>query len=220
MWQYALEIFVTLFAVINPVSIIPMFVGLTNKATPREKKLIAFRGVLIAGIILLSFAFLGDLLLNWLGISKAAFNIAGGLLLLNTAFNMVLAKPSGMGGTTPAENKEAESKEDISIFPLAIPLIADPGSISTVILLTRGLETRYSDEGIVVFILLFIMVITYICLRLSEPIAKLLGVTATNTIDRVFGIILAALSIQFVLDGISMYMKTPVLQSILSQVIT
>lgn len=123
MWQYGLEVFVTLFAVINPVGIIPIFVGLTGHENTRQKKVTAFRGVLVAGIILLSFAFLGDLLLDWLGISEAAFNIAGGLLLLTAAFNMVLAHPSGIGVTTRAEKREAKTKEDISIFPLAIPLL-------------------------------------------------------------------------------------------------
>lgn len=216
MLQYSLEVFITLFAVINPVGIIPIFVGLTSQETPQQKKVIAFRGVFIAAIILLSFAFLGDLLLDWLGISEAAFNIAGGLLLLRAAFNMVLAQPSGIGTTTRAENKEAESKEDISTFPLAIPLIADPGSISTVILLTRGVESNYSYECLIVFILLFVLFITYICLRLSESIANILGVTGTNAISRVFGIILAALSIQFVLDGVSLFMKTPLSHPILT----
>lgn len=217
MLQYTLEIFVTLFAVINPVGIIPIFVGLTSHETPHQKKITAFRGVLVAGIILLSFAFVGDLLLDWLGISEAAFNIAGGLLLLRAAFNMVMAQPSGIGVTTKAENKEATHKSDISIFPLAIPLIADPGSISTVILLTRAVETEYSYEGIIIAILLFILLITYICLRISEPITKLLGITGTNAISRVFGIILAALAIQFVLDGVSLYMQvSPLMQHIIS----
>jgi multiple antibiotic resistance protein len=112
MLQYSLEVFITLFAVINPVGIIPIFVGLTSQETPQQKKVIAFRGVFIAAIILLSFAFLGDLLLDWLGISEAAFNIAGGLLLLRAAFNMV---HSTLGiGTTRAENK-AESKGHFNI---------------------------------------------------------------------------------------------------------
>jgi multiple antibiotic resistance protein len=211
-----MEIFITLFAVINPIGIIPIFVGLTHRESLAQKKIIAFRGVIIAAIILLVFAFVGDYLLDYLGISEAAFNIAGGLLLLRAAFNMVLAQPSGIGVTTRAENEEAEEKEDISIFPLAIPLIADPGSISTVILLTRGVETYYSYEGIIVLVLLFVLSITYVCLRLSEPIAKILGITGTNAISRVFGIILAALSIQYVLDGINMFMKTPPTQHIIT----
>ncbi|MBL9029653.1 MAG: MarC family protein [Caedimonas sp.] len=127
---------------------------------------------------------------------------------------MVLAQPSGgIDNTTREEDKEAASRHEISIFPLAIPLIAGPGSIATVILLSRKAENNLMQELRSILAVIIVLVLTYICLRLSSPIAKLLGVTGTNVIGRIFGIILAALSVQFVLNGIHLFLK-PLVYSI------
>ena len=210
-WPDILEIFITLFAVIDPPGIIPPFLGLTDRMSREQRRSIAARSVLISAIILISFTFLGDKILDWLKISEAAFYIAGGLLLFRAAFNMVLARPSGIDNTTREEDKEAASRHEISIFPLAIPLIAGPGSIATVILLSRKAENSFIQHFIIVLAVLFVLGITYVCLRLSNPITKLLGVTGTNVIGRIFGIILAALSVQFVLNGIHLFLSPLIL---------
>jgi multiple antibiotic resistance protein len=207
LWQNIIDTFVTLLIVIDPPGIIPPFLALTVRKTEQQKKQIAARAIIISGIILVSFTVLGDLVLNWLKISLAAFSIAGGLLLFRAAFNMVLAQPSGIDATTQEENKEAQHSADISTFPLAIPLIAGPGSIASVILLSRTAENTWVTQAIVIGIVLIVLAITYVCLKLSNPIVKLLGVTGTNVIGRIFGIILAALSIQFILTGIEQFIK-------------
>lgn len=207
-WANILEIFIILFAVIDPPGIIPPFLGLTSRMSRDQKKNIAARSVLISGIVLISFTFMGDKILDWLKISEAAFYIAGGLLLFRAAFNMVLAQPSGgIDNTTREEDKEAASRHEVSIFPLAIPLIAGPGSIATVILLARKAENNLMQELMIVLAVIIVLALTYACLRLSSPIAKLLGVTGTNVIGRIFGIILAALSVQFVLNGVHLFLK-------------
>jgi multiple antibiotic resistance protein len=208
MGSHVLEIFITLFAVIDPPGIIPPFLSLTSRMSEDQKNIIAARSVFISAIVLVSFTFLGDKILDWLKISESAFYIAGGLLLFRAAFNMVLAHPTGgIDSTTKEEDKEAASKHEISVFPLAIPLIAGPGSIATVILLSRKADSSLTQNFIILTVVIAVLAITYICLRLSNPITKLLGVTGTNVIGRIFGIILAALSVQFILNGISLFLK-------------
>lgn len=207
LWQSVLDIFVTLLIVVDPPGIIPPFLALTARKSEHQKKQIAARAILISAIILIAFTVLGDSILNCLNISLAAFSVAGGLLLFRAAFNMVMAQPSGIDATTQEENKEAQHSSDISTFPLAIPLIAGPGAISSVILLSRTGQDTWVMPSLVIVVVLVVLAITYVCLRLSNPIVKLLGVTGTNVIGRIFGIILAALSIQFIFNGIAQFLK-------------
>lgn len=193
--------FVTLFIVIDPVGLAPMFIALTTGASATFRRRMAINGTLLASGMLLLFYFAGAWLLNALGIGMAAFRIAGGILLFLLAVDMVFARQSGMRSTTIREQREAEAKPDISVFPLAFPLIAGPGALTTVLL------TSSSARGVLAFgtmlgVLVVILILTLLSLLYASRIMKFLGETGTNVIGRLFGLILSALAIQFVLDGI------------------
>ena len=137
----AITAFVTFFVVLDPPGMGPIFVTITRSESAEYRRLMALRGSFVALVILLVFAFTGDLVLRGLGISLAAFRIAGGILLLLIAIDMLFARATPLRRTTPAEESEAERKQDISVFPLAIPLIAGPGALtSTVLLMGRAAD--------------------------------------------------------------------------------
>src|SRR5262249_25265847 len=136
MLDVALTAFVTFFVIIDPIGTVPLFVGLTPMNSAVERRAIALRAVLIAAVVLLAFTILGRPLLHYLNVSLPAFRIAGGALLFMVAADMVMAKAhSGIRQTTPEEDREASQRHDVTVFPLAVPLIAGPGAITTVILL-------------------------------------------------------------------------------------
>jgi multiple antibiotic resistance protein len=199
--EFAVSTFVTLLIIIDPLTVAPIFLGLTRFASAEHKRSIALRGTAIAGGILLIFALVGDWLLRMVGIGLPAFRIAGGVLLFLIAVDMVLARQSGIRSTTPPENEEAGHKEDISVFPLAIPLIAGPGAMTSVMLLMGRASGDVQRQAIVLGLTLLVLAITLICLLGAGRLARALGVTGTNVINRVLGIVLAALAVQFILDG-------------------
>lgn len=191
----------TFFATIGPADLILVYAALTEKNTQAQRRTMALRGVLIATGILLFFAVFGSALLSLFGITLPALRIAGGILLLLISIDMVFARHSGGTGTTPEEENEAQGRVDISVFPLATPLIAGPGAISAVILLT-------SDKGfglawaVVVVALLAILLLCYLAMLVALPIQRLLGLTGLAVVSRVVGVLLAALAMQFLLDGL------------------
>lgn len=204
LWQA----FVTLFVIIDPLAVLPMFIALTRNESIAQKKRTALKACVIATILLLTFAFIGDKLLDAMGISEPAFRIAGGFLLLLAAIEMVIAKTSGIRSTTGDEAAEAAHRDDISVFPLAIPLIAGPGGMTSVVVLMRQAEQMsFLAELGVIIILIVILLITYLSLLVGDRIVKILGVTGTNVLTRVFGIILAALAIQNIITGITIVVK-------------
>ena len=158
--------------------------------------------MLIATGILLFFAVFGQALLSLFGITLPALRIAGGILLLLISIDMVFARHSGGTGTTPEEENEARTRPDISVFPLATPLIAGPGAISAAILLASpaGLFTLAWFE--VVAALLAILTLCYLAMLVAIPIQRLLGITGLAVVSRVVGVLLAALAMQFLIDGI------------------
>lgn len=192
----------TFFATIGPADLAIVFAALTRKNTAAERRAIALRGVLIAGAILLFFVVFGNALLQLLGISLPALRTAGGVLLLLIAIDMVFARHSGGTGTTSEEEAEARTREDISVFPLATPLIAGPGAISATILLITGAGGDQGRIAAVVAALLAILLLTYLLLLVAIPIQRLLGVTGLAVVSRVVGVLLAALAVQFLFDGI------------------
>jgi multiple antibiotic resistance protein len=163
----------------------------------------AVRGTLIATGILLTFALTGDLLLASLGISLAALRVAGGILLLLIAIDMVFARPSGGTTTTAEETEEAARRADVSVFPLATPLIAGPGAMGAVILLMADVRGDLLGQSIVIGMLLAVLVITLLSMLLSSQLQRVLGVTGLHVVSRVFGVLLAALAVQFMFDGIA-----------------
>lgn len=209
MSKFLWQAFVTLFVVIDPFAVVPMFVALTRNETTAHKRHTAIKSTVIATILLVSFAFVGDKLLDALSISEPAFRIAGGFLLLLAAIEMVVARASGIRTTTGDEDEEAAHRDDISVFPLAIPLIAGPGALTSIVVLMRQAEAMDVKASLgVVLILMAVLLITYLSLLISDRLMKLLGVTGTNVMTRVFGIILAALAVQNIINGVTMVVKS------------
>lgn len=196
-----LAAFVTLMVVIDPVGIAPLFGTLTRSHPELERRQIALRAVLVAGGVLLFFALMGRPTLAFMGISLPAFRIAGGVLLLLLSIDMVMARQSGLRTTTPRENEEAGNREDPAVFPLGIPLIAGPGAMTSVVLLWSNAGGNWVIQGGILIELVLVLVSTLIAFRLADRMMKLLGVTGVNVVTRVLGILLAALSVQFMIDG-------------------
>jgi len=195
--------FTTFFATISPIDVAALFAALTPKASDARRRAMAVKGTLIAAAILIVFALVGDELLRRLGISLAAMRTAGGILLFLIALDMVFAHSSGGSSTTEDEEEEAGHKEDISVFPLATPLIAGPGTMGAVILLSAEAEGNWRHEMAVIAAIIAVILLTFILLLAAGRIQKLLGVTGLNVITRVIGMLLAALAVQFVFDGIA-----------------
>lgn len=193
----------TFFATVGPIDVAAMFAALTATASPRERHSIAIRGTATATVILLIFALLGKFLLDSMGISLAALRTAGGILLLLISIDMVFARTSGATSTTDEEDREAEHKRDVAVFPLATPLIAGPGAIGAAILLMANAEGHVTHQLIVLASLLAIMLLTLVAMLTASQIHRFLGVTGMHVINRIFGILLSALAVQFMIDGIA-----------------
>ena len=193
--------FVTLFATVGVADIAFIFAALTKDNTPAQRRTFATRGVLVALGILLFFAVLGNAILDVFGITIPALRTAGGILLLLIAIDMVFARHSGGTGTTDEEEVEARQSHDISVFPLAMPLMAGPGAISAVILLTTGANSDL-EFWLVLAAIVVILALCWLTLLIAIPIQRLLGLTGLSVVSRIVGILLAALAVQFVFDGI------------------
>ncbi len=202
MLEIALSAFVTLFVVLDPPGMVPIFAALTERDGEAQRRRLAIRGTLVAGIILVAFAFVGEWLLRMLGVTINSFRIAGGLLLFFVAVDMLFAHETPLRRTTPGENEEAVQRDDISVFPLAIPLIAGPGGMTTVVLLMQQAGSNLLYNAVVLGVLVAVLVMLLVALMFTTPLMKLLGVTGTNVITRVFGLILGALAVQYVVDGV------------------
>ncbi len=194
--------FVTLFVVIDPLGIAPIFASITPKDTAPQRRRIAIKGVTIAAVILFAFALGGQALLTAMGIGLPAFQIAGGLLLLLLSIDMVMVRHSGLRETTPGEAEEGIQRSDVSVFPLAIPLIAGPGALTSIVLLMGEAQGELTAQGVVLAVMLAVLAITLVCLLATARLMRVLGQTGINVVTRVFGIIMAALSVQFILDGL------------------
>ena len=193
----------TFFATIGPFDIAAVFAALTAKDSFRSKCSIAIKGILIAAMILIIFALTGEKLLSSFGISLAALRTAGGILLLLIGIDMVFVRPSGGISTTVDETEEAESRQDITVFPLAMPLIAGPGSMGATVLLMANTGEDLLLKAAVIGALIMILLLTLVSLLLATQIQRILGVTGMHVISRVFGVILTALAVQFIFDGIA-----------------
>jgi multiple antibiotic resistance protein len=193
----------TFFATIGPLDVAAMFAVMTSENTPKERRRTAIRGTLIATVILLVFALLGERMLAGLGISLPALRIAGGILLLLIGIEMVFAMSSGARTTTDEEELEAATRQDIAVFPLATPLIAGPGAMGAAILLMADAAGDWLLQAAVIAALLIMLLLTLIGMLLASQLQRLLGVTGMQVISRVFGVLLSALAVQFILDGIA-----------------
>lgn len=193
----------TFFATVGPLDVAAIFAALTASSTPAHRRAMAVRGTLIATGILLLFALAGKLLLANLGISLPALRTAGGILLLLIAIEMVFARTTGVTSTTDEEEREALTKQDISVFPIATPLIAGPGSMGAAILLMADADGDLLRQAVVLGCLLAILVFTAGAMLLAGRIQQWLGVIGMHVITRVMGVLLSALAVQFIFDGVA-----------------
>lgn len=197
---YMITAFVTLLVVIDPVAIAPIFLAVTPGMSPKQRSRIALHAVLVGGLILAIFAFFGNAVLEFVGISLPAFRVSGGILLFLTAMDMLFERRTKR--REDSSEVELDEDNDPSVFPLAIPLIAGPGAIASVILLV---SEKPGGEGLIAILAIsaVILCFMYIMLRLSSRLEQIMGKVAINVTTRVLGMLLAALSVQFVLDGLA-----------------
>lgn len=188
--------------VIDPIGTAVIFAALTHDWTRQEQREAALRGISVAAILFLVFALAGAPLLRVLGISLAAFHIAGGILLFLLAVDMAFARPSGIHAPTPPEREEARKRDDVAVFPLAFPLLAGPGALTSTVLLIGRAGTVF-NATLVIAALAAVLGLTAVALLSAARLSHLLGLTGANVITRVLGLILAALAAQFVLDGLA-----------------
>ena len=187
--------FVTLFVIIDPIGLMPIFIAFTPGMSAQQRRAVAFRSCIIAFFILALFAFFGEAVLGFVGISMAAFKIAGGVLLFLTALDMLFERRQ--------ERREGRVTEvpDPSVFPLAIPMIAGPGSIATVILLSGQID-GIQGPILILGVALAVMLVAVALFMAGNLLERALGDIGINVVTRLLGMLLAALSIQFILDGL------------------
>jgi MarC family membrane protein len=203
MFEQSLKFFVVFFVVVDPVSLIPLFTGLTAGASTSYKRRMAVKAVTISAAILLVFALGGAAFLQLMGISLEAFRIFGGLLLFLLALEMVFARESGTR-TSSDEAAESRRRADISVFPLAFPFIAGPGALATILLWFGRIQLPAQAALFAGFIAAAALVLAIVValLWVAEPLMRVIGVTGANVASRILGVILGALAVQFVLDGL------------------
>lgn len=192
--------FTTLFIIIDPPGLAPVFIALTQGMTVAHRRAIAIRAFLVAATLMMVFLFLGEAVLGFIGISMDAFRIAGGILLFLTALDMLFQRRQARREDNAAEG-QAEHHDDPSVFPLALPLIVGPGAITTVILLA-GQAEGVTDLAAVAGVVIAVLLIVFLAFLAAPAIERALGKTGLNIVTRVLGMLLAALAVQFVLDGL------------------
>jgi multiple antibiotic resistance protein len=197
-----LSAFTTLFVAIGAVELAAMFLALTPGIDARTKRRLALIAAGVAAAVLLAFALGGLQLLSLIGVGLPAFRTAGGVLLLMTSAEMLLRRHTGLTSITPPEEMEAKQQPDIAIFPLAIPLTAGPGSMTAIVLLMGRAHTHMA-QGMVLLALLLNILLAYAAMLMSQVLMRVLGLTGANVVARVSGILLAALAMQFIFDGLT-----------------
>lgn len=194
---FLITAFATLFVVIDPPGLVPLFIALTRGMPSERRRAMALRACVIAAFLLTLFGIAGESILGFVGISMPAFRIAGGILLFLTALDMLFERR-----TQRREGQTADPDHDPSVFPLATPLIAGPGAIASMILLIGQGGGDWAATFAVLGLMWVMMLVTFLFLLASPPLERLLGRTGTIVITRLLGMLLAALSVQFVIDGV------------------
>ena len=198
--QFFIFCLTTLFTLINPIGISPILIIMTERFPKKEKINIAKKGSLTAFITLILFSLLGSVIFNFFGITIEAFQIMGGILFFRNGLRMLDSK-IGRSRTTPAEQEESEESDDIAISPIGIPLIAGPGAITAAMLLSSQTPQIYSYFTLI-FSIFFVLSLVYLILRNGDVILKLLGTTGIRIIQRLMGLILMVIAVQFVINGV------------------
>lgn len=199
-WTDYAKFFIGLLAIVNPIGIVPVFVGLTRNLSDRDRNIIGLRAATTVGAVLIVALFMGEALLNFFGISLDSFRVAGGILILLMAISML------HGGMSPArqtseEAQDAEVKDNIAVVPLGMPLLAGPGAISTIIIYShRG--HGLTHLALLLSIALSLALITWMALRAAPMLADRLGRTGLNIVTRIMGLILAAIGVEFMANGL------------------
>jgi multiple antibiotic resistance protein len=206
--RFVATAFATAFTIIDPIGMIPMTLGATVRDLPKRRNQIIDQAVTVAAVVILFMGVVGRLILDYLGITLPAFTIAGGILLFLIAIDMLFARPTG-AKRTEAEEREAAMNENPAVFPLAVPMIAGPGTIATVLLLVNLARGDRLDLLIVALAYAVALFVTWICMRASTMLMRVIGTTGIHVVSRLLGIILAALAVQFVLNGLAL---TPLLR--------
>lgn len=201
-----LSAFVTLFVTIGPIETAAIFGSLTAGVHRPERRRLAVRAVVIAGIVMLAFALCGEWILSLLHVSIPAFRTAGGVLLFLQAITLVFSNP-GLSSLSESEKSEARRPGDIAVFPLAFPLIAGPGSLLAVVLLMGKSTDALLSIGVLA-VLLICLLLTLGALLAVESLDRILGTTGTDVVGRVSGLLLGGLAMQFVLDGLGEWLHS------------
>jgi len=205
-WKFAATAFATAITIIDPVGMIPMTLAVTVPMPAERRGRTVDQAVLVAGAVMLVMGVVGRSILNYLGITLAAFSIAGGILLFLIAIDMLFARPTG-ARRTDEEEREAAAADNPAVFPLAIPMIAGPGTIATVLLLENLAHGSRVQLFLVFAAFAAALFVTWLCMRGSARFLSRMGKTGIHVVTRVLGIILAALAVQFVVNGIA---QTPI----------
>ncbi len=196
------KFFVLFFVVVEPITLVPLFAAMTEGADEAFRRKMALKAVIVAGLVLLLFAVGGAWFLRMMGISMAAFRIAGGIMLFLIALEMVFARESGTR-STPDELEEGKKRVDVSVFPLAFPFIAGPGALA-IVLLTFGASRDDFALSVGLFgVVITVLVITYLLMRITPLVMRVMGVTGGNVVNRLSGVVLAALAVQFIITGVT-----------------
>ena len=212
--NFTLFAFAALFFIIDPVGNVPLFLAITRQNNFNERKQIVKKASFACSLILIFFLLTGNLILELFHITIAAFKIAGGIIIFIISIQMLFVFKPGQK-TSPLEEEEAREKEDVSIFPLAIPFLSGPGAIATVILLRSNCQNLI--HYLVIFgVIVIVSILTYFILKESQYLMKFLGQTGINILTRLMGLILSVIAVQFAIDGIKMVLPD-LLQGISSQ---
>jgi multiple antibiotic resistance protein len=201
--RFGLAAFVTLLVVVDPPGVVPIFVALTKDENPARRRAILTRAVLIAFGVALFFLLAGRSVLSYLGVTVHAFAISGGILLFATAMPMLFGQRGGM--QAPEEKERGSVGQDISVFPLAIPMLSGPGLIATTLLLTSQAAGEPRRLAAVAAALALVFLVAFVSLYLGARLIARLGEGGVHIATRVMGIVLAALAVQYVLNGITGY---------------
>lgn len=200
--EFITSALVTLFVIVEPIALVPIFLAVTPGFTASQRRQVAWRACLIAFLILAACAFFGDWLLRMLGISLPAFRIAGGLLVFWIAFEMVFGLRASRKGETAREAVDKEHIVNVAAFPMAIPLLAGPGAITATLLLAGQAAGSTVMMAALIGVLAVVILVSWACLNMAESVNAMLGTLGNAVVSRLLGIILAALAVQFVLDGV------------------
>lgn len=200
--QFALAALATAFTILDPIGMVPLSLSVTAGVPPDVRRRTIDRAVLVAAAIILFMALVGRYVLSYLGITLPAFSIAGGILLLLISIDMLFARPSG-ARKTPEEERDAAEQESVAVFPLAIPMIAGPGTIATVLLLVNLSRGDHLRLAIVYAAYALALFATWLAMRGAHLVLRAVGKIGIHVLTRVLGIILSALAVQFILNGLA-----------------